>query len=143
LSQTPDQVAGRSDAGVKPGAVSAGDPVRLKVIVVEDEMMIALLLEDMLSDLGHTVVGVATRLEAALSLAETVEADLAILDVNLNGEASFPVARALGGRGVPFLFATGYGSTGLEAPFQNSPTLRKPFELNDLSLALKRMAAQS
>jgi CheY-like chemotaxis protein len=139
LSQSPDQVADRTGAGIQSRTASASDPVRLKVIIVEDEMMIALLLEDMLADLGHTVVGVATRLEAALNLAQTAEADLAILDVNLNGEASYPVARVLGERGVPFFFATGYGSMGLEAPFQNSPTLRKPFELNDLSLALKRL----
>ena len=140
MSHPPDQVADRTDAGVQPGAATSNEPSRLRVMVVEDEMMIALLLEDMLADLGHTVIGVATRLDAALSLAETVDADLAILDVNLNGEASYPVAEVLNRRGVPFLFATGYGSTGLETPFQTSPTLRKPFELKDLSEALERVA---
>ncbi len=112
-----------------------------RVIVVEDEMMIAMLLEDMLQDLGHTVVGVAGRLEAALELARGTDADLAILDVNLSGEASFPVAQVLTERGLPFMFATGYGNLGLEAPFQGTLTLKKPFELKDLSLALEQLAA--
>ena len=112
-----------------------------RILVVEDEMMIAMLLEDMLTDLGHTVVGVAGRLESALDMARSTDADLAILDVNLSGEASFPVAQVLTERGLPFMFATGYGVLGLEAPFQNTLTLKKPFELNDLSKALEQLQA--
>jgi len=112
-----------------------------RIMVVEDEMMIALLLEDMLTDLGHTVVGVAGRLDSAIELARLTDAELAILDVNLSGEASFPVAKVLTERGVPFMFATGYGVLGLEAPFQNTLTLKKPFELNDLSRALEKLQA--
>jgi DNA-binding response OmpR family regulator len=115
----------------------------LRVIIIEDEMMIAMLLEDMLADLGHVVVGIATRVDAAIGLARTADADLAILDVNLNGEASFPVAQALADRGLPFFFATGYGAMGLEDPFQDVPTLKKPFELKDLSHTLERVTAQS
>ncbi|HUO23920.1 MAG TPA: response regulator [Caulobacteraceae bacterium] len=120
-----------------PGAIAAGR----RIIVVEDEMMIAMLLEDMLADLGHTVVGVAGRLDSALDLARTAEADLAILDVNLSGEASFPVAQVLSDRGLPFMFATGYGALGIEAPFQSALTLKKPFVLSDLSKALDSLAA--
>lgn len=121
--------------------VSSGEASRpaRRVLVVEDEMMIALLLEDMLADLGHRVVAVAGRLDAALELARETDADLAILDVNLNGEASFPVAEVLTERGLPFLFATGYGSPGLSAPFEDAVTLKKPFELEDLSQALQRL----
>jgi CheY-like chemotaxis protein len=115
----------------------------LRIIVVEDEMMIAMLLQDMLADLGHTVVGIATRLEQALDLARTADADLAILDVNLNGVDSFAVAQVLAERGLPFFFATGYGALGLEAPFQNALTLKKPFEIKDLSQTLQRLRAQS
>jgi DNA-binding response OmpR family regulator len=110
-----------------------------RVIVVEDEMMIAMLLEDMLTDLGHTVVGVAGRLDSALALARETDADMAILDVNLSGEVSFPVAKVLTERGLPFMFATGYGVLGLEPPFQNTLTLKKPFELKDLSQALQQL----
>ena len=112
-----------------------------RVIVVEDEMMIAMLLEDMLTDLGHTVVGIAGRLDSALVLARQTDADMAILDVNLSGEASFPVAKVLVERGLPFMFATGYGTLGLEAPFENTLTLKKPFELKDLSQALDQLQA--
>ena len=113
-----------------------------RILVVEDEMMIAMLLEDMLADLGHTVVGVAGRLDSALDMARSTDADMAILDVNLSGEASFPVAHVLAERGLPFMFATGYGVLGLEAPFQHTLTLKKPFELNDLSRALDQMKAR-
>ena len=111
-----------------------------RVIVVEDEMMIAMLLEDMLTDLGHTVVGMAGRLDTALDLARETDADMAILDVNLSGETSFPVAQVLTDRGLPFMFATGYGALGLEAPFKDTLTLKKPFELKDLSNALDQLA---
>jgi DNA-binding LytR/AlgR family response regulator len=74
-------------------------------------------------------------------LARTADADMAILDVNLSGEASFPVAQVLMDRGLPFMFATGYGALGIEAPFQGTLTLKKPFEISDLSKALERLAA--
>ncbi len=121
-------------------SVQSPRPAR-RVLVVEDEMMIALLLEDMLADLGHSVVAVAERLDVALELARDTDADMAILDVNLNGEASFPVAHVLTERGLPFLFASGYGSPGLSAPFEDAVTLKKPFELEDLSQALEKLSA--
>ncbi len=112
-----------------------------RILVVEDEMMIAMLLEDMLADLGHTVIGVAGRLDSALDMARKTDVDIAILDVNLSGEPSFHVAQVLVERGLPFMFATGYGVLGLEAPFQDTLTLKKPFELNDLSRALEQLQA--
>lgn len=116
-------------------------PSGLKIIVVEDEMIIALMLQDMLAELGHSVVGVAGRLDSALGLAREADADLAILDVNLGGEDSLPVAQVLTDRGMPFLFATGYGSPAHGPPFKNAITLNKPFEMNDLSQALHRLGA--
>jgi PAS domain S-box-containing protein len=89
----------------------------LRVLVVEDEMTIALLLEDMLIDLGHDVRGPAMRLPQALDLAERLELDFAILDINLDGQSSFLVADVLPARGVPFIFASGYGAQGLEPPY--------------------------
>lgn len=104
-------------------------------------MMIALMLEDMLVDLGHAVAGLAMRLPQALEMARSVEIDLAILDVNLDGRMSFPVAEVLAERGVPFFFATGYGSAGVEPPFDRQVTIKKPFEMKDLSGAIERVAA--
>jgi CheY-like chemotaxis protein len=110
----------------------------LRILVVEDEMTIALLIEDMLIDLGHQVAGLAMRLPQALRLAEETELDFALLDVNLDGRLSFPVADVLARRGVPFAFASGYGSAGLEPGYTQSVVIRKPFELKDLEGAIAR-----
>ena len=112
-----------------------------RVLVVEDEMMIAIMLEDMLLDLGHQVVGVAQSLPAALAMTEAKagQFDMAILDINLAGERSFPVALRLAERGVPFMFATGYGALGLEEPFRDTFTLKKPFQQEDLARAIDRV----
>jgi CheY-like chemotaxis protein len=100
--------------------------------VVEDEVIVGMLLEDMLEDLGCEVAAISTHLEQALHLARTLDIDLAILDVNLRGTQSFPVADVLSVRSVPFLFATGYGAQILKPPYSGTPTLQKPFQLDDL-----------
>ena len=81
----------------------------LRVLLVEDESMVALLLEDMLAELGHEVVGPVARLDKALEMAQRQALDVALLDVNLNGKEIYPVAEALAAREVPFVFVTGYG----------------------------------
>jgi CheY-like chemotaxis protein len=100
----------------------------LRILVVEDEMTIALLLEDMLIEMGHEVRGLAMRLPQALDLARRLELDFAILDINLDGRSSFAVADVLSARDVPFIFASGYGAQGLEPPYQGHPVLPKPFD---------------
>ena len=117
---------------MKPDAPTAA----LRILVVEDELMIRMLLEDMLGELGHTIAAAAARIDEALEAAKTAEFDLAILDVNLNGEPISPVADALVARGVPFVFATGYGEHGLPAPYRDRPTLKKPFQLEGLEQML-------
>ncbi len=114
---------------------------RLRILVVEDEMLVAMNIEDMLLDLGHEVAGLAGRLAPALALAGEAELDLAMLDVNLAGEQSFPVADILIGRGIPFLFATGYGIKGIPDAYRDRPVLQKPFRAQDLGEALTRLAA--
>jgi CheY-like chemotaxis protein len=108
-----------------------------RVLIVEDEMLIALLLEDMLSELGYDVAGVATRVAIALPLINTLQFDLAILDVNLAGETSFPVADALAEKGRPYLFATGYGREGITSEHAHRPVLTKPFSIRDLRFAIQ------
>jgi CheY-like chemotaxis protein len=108
-----------------------------RVLVVEDELMIRMLLEDMLSELGFTVAVEAARIEDALAAAETADIDLAVLDLNLNGQSTGPVAEALAARGKPFVFATGYGEHGLPEAFRNRPTLKKPFQLDGLERTLR------
>ena len=113
----------------------------LRILVVEDEMTIALLMEDMLVDLGHEVVALAMRLPQAITLAETADLDLAILDVNLDGRMSFPVADVLRRRGVPYFFATGYGLAGIDPSYRDSQVIKKPFMSSDLERAIRSVAA--
>jgi len=115
-----------------------------RVLVVEDEMLVAMNIEDILLELGAIVVGPAMRLETALDLAQVAELDVAMLDVNLHGGRSYPVAEVLRARGLPFIFATGYGHTDDDGTFGEVPTLAKPFRSQDLERllldALKRTA---
>ena len=92
-----------------------------RILVVEDEMLIALLFEDILADFDCSVVGPALKISPALALAQTADIDAAILDVNLGGDSSFPVADILRQRGVPLIFASGYGSVGLPSEWQGRP----------------------
>jgi CheY-like chemotaxis protein len=107
-------------------------PSGLRVLLVEDEIMVALLLEDMLAELGHEIVGPVARLDKALAMARRQVVDVALLDVNLNGEEIYPVAEALAARKIPFAFVTGHGLGALRAPYRDRPTLQKPFRRHDL-----------
>lgn len=107
-----------------------------RVLVVEDEAAIAMLLEDMLLDFGCVIVGPAARLSTALELAERESFDVAILDVNVAGEPIYPVAEALAARGVPLVFSTGYGGAGIKEPFRDRPVVQKPFSQSDLKRTL-------
>lgn len=112
---------------------------RLRVLIVEDEMLVAMNIEDMLIELGHEVAGLASRLEPALALAREGGFDAAMLDVNLAGEQSFPVAALLRESGIPFLFATGYGIQGIAEEYRSAPVLQKPFRAQDLGQALRTL----
>ncbi len=100
--------------------------------------MVAMLIEDMLEALGHVVVGPAHRVDSGLQLAEREQLDLAVLDVNLAGAKSFPIADRLLIRGVPFTFATGYGAGGVGERYPGAPVIAKPFTLAALSDAFSR-----
>jgi CheY-like chemotaxis protein len=114
----------------------------LKVLVVEDEALVSMLVEDMLGDLGCVVVGPAAEIEEALKLANDADIDAALLDVNLGGRPIFPVADALKARGVPFAFASGYGEAGLSESPSRRAVLQKPFREADLRRVLEELAAQ-
>jgi CheY-like chemotaxis protein len=111
----------------------------MRVLVVEDEMMISMLVEDMLQDLNCTVVGPANGLAAALELAGGDGIDAALLDVNLAGQPVFAVADLLRGKGIPTIFSTGYGEAGLRDVDRGSPVLQKPFRAVDLARALSEV----
>ena len=107
-----------------------------KVLVVEDEMMIAMLIEDMLDEFGCELVGPATNVPRALELISREAIEIAVLDLNLDGQDTYAIADALHLKNVPFIFATGYGSTGLRKEYGNRPILQKPFQQKDLEIAL-------
>lgn len=107
----------------------------MNILLVEDEMMIALLLESVLDSEGCNVVS-AGHLEQAAILAAERAFDAAILDVNLHGKRSYPVADTLAARGIPFLFSTGYGDTELRGRYPDRPALAKPYKPDDLILVL-------
>lgn len=113
----------------------------LRILVVEDEMTIAMMIEDMLGELGHEVIDLAMRLPQAAEIASKADFDLAILDVNLDGRKSFPVADILLKRGIPFAFATGYGAAGIEPAYARQPVITKPFVIDDLKAAIAMLAA--
>jgi CheY-like chemotaxis protein len=106
-----------------------------RVLVVEDDVMIRMLIEDMLTDLGFAVAAEASKVHEALAAVQSTDIDVAILDVNLSGETTGPVAEALAAQGTPFVFATGYGEYGLPEQFRDRPLLKKPFQID----SLKRM----
>jgi CheY-like chemotaxis protein len=128
-------------AGLSP----ANDEINLKgrrVLVVEDDPLVAMLLVDMVEAIGCEIAAVASCLDDALEKAQHLSFDLAILDVNLEGANTFQVAELLSKRAIGFVFATGYGKAHLPADFTNAPLLQKPFVERDVARALRR-AVQS
>jgi DNA-binding response OmpR family regulator len=111
-----------------------------RVLLVEDEMCLAMMLQDLLEDAGYEVLK-AARVPAALSLAEDEVLDAAILDVNVAGKEVFPVAHQLRERGVPFMFASGYGERGLPGEFREYPVLQKPYDPAALGTMLRNVLA--
>lgn len=112
-----------------------------RILVVEDEYLIRMLLEDMLADLGHTVSAAVGTIAEAKQLAATGEFDCAVLDVNLDGQQIFPVADILMERGKPFAFVTGYGESSLPEAYRGRPALQKPFQAERLEQTLNGLLA--
>jgi CheY-like chemotaxis protein len=120
-------------------ARDAGAPAR--VLLVEDEALIALMLEDMLEGMDFAVTALAPRVPLGVSIAETGDFDVALLDVNVAGENVEPVANVLAARGIPFIFATGYGEAGVPLKHRDRPVVAKPFRSEQLEAALKKALA--
>lgn len=109
----------------------------LRVLVVQDEGGIAMLIEDMIEELGCHVAGSVATLDKAMTFVTSRSFDCAVLDVNLGGQKVFPIAEALRNRNVPFVFSTGYGRIGLPDTFADRPVLNKPFTLDDFEQKLR------
>jgi CheY-like chemotaxis protein len=113
--------------------MTATRPPGASVFLVEDEVMIRMMVADMLVELGFSIAAEAGEINEAIRLAQSTEFDLAILDVNVNGKVISPVAELITARNRPFIFATGYGSSGLPEEYRDRPALQKPFQLETLA----------
>ncbi len=110
-----------------------------RVLVLDDEPLIAMMVEDWLGELGHQTIGPANTLSAALTLLDEAIVDCAILDVSIGGQMSYPVAAALTDRGVPFLFVTGHGERHIAPPYDRAPMLSKPFDFQKIAEAMEKL----
>jgi CheY-like chemotaxis protein len=113
------------------------DKPRCRVLVVEDEAAVSILIEDMLLDFGTEIVGPVARTESALKVAQEADLDLGILDINVAGQTTYSVADVLRGRGIPFVFATGYSTAAVPLRFQGCPLLQKPFTFSTFEEVLR------
>lgn len=115
-------------------------PAPTQILIVEDEPLIAMMLEDFLEVLDKTAVGTVDSVASALARVEDGGIDAAILDVNLRGgEKSTPVAEALAARDIPFVFATGGSDDSVDAQFRDRPVLQKPFTMDGVARALEAL----
>jgi CheY-like chemotaxis protein len=115
----------------------------LRVLLVEDQMIVAMQIEDTLHAAGCEVVGPVGTLQAAIALARKEALDAAVLDVNLDGENVYPAAEELKARGIPFIFATGYGESTLPEQWRDQPRLSKPFGHRELEQLLRSVGSRS
>ena len=116
----------------------------LRVLVLEDEVLVSMLLEDMLGELGFAIVGPAPTVADALELVDREPIGAALLDLNLSeGGSGYAVAHVLAARNIPFAFVTGYGRTALRDPYKDRPILQKPFQMEALRRMLASLAAAS
>jgi DNA-binding response OmpR family regulator len=111
-----------------------------RILVVEDEALVAMLVEDALREAGFAVVGPAATVREAFQLLDSGDPHAVVLDLNLAGETSTPVADELAARGIPYVIATGYGAEGLPPGHRHAPVLAKPYDPADLIAALHRLA---
>lgn len=113
----------------------------MRILVVEDEPIIAMTLEDMLLDMGCAVIGPAHHVAAGIALARTAVIGAAILDVNIAGDRSYPIADVLTERRIPYILATGYGAEGVDPPYDRLPILPKPYRAHQVEAAIVAVTA--
>lgn len=115
----------------------------MNVLIVEDEALIAMLLGEMLDTRGYSVAAHASTLAEGETMASSLDFDVAILDVSLAGEAVFPVAELLSGRGIPFVFTTGYGAAGMPEAWADRPVFGKPYDIEPLIETIQQLVPEA
>lgn len=120
----------------------AGQGDGLRVLIAEDEFLVALSLEEDLRGHGCEIVGPFSRLADARKAAEEEEVDVALLDVNMNGEMAYPVADALAARGILFIFLSGYGATNFPERYRSAPRVPKPYDPSSLIKEIRKLLAR-
>jgi CheY-like chemotaxis protein len=108
----------------------------IRLLIIEDEALVAMFIEDILSEMGCETVDILTSLPDAVSRVDGVNFDAVILDVNLGGERTYSLAERLIEKHIPFIFSTGYGVSGIPDNLHNVPIIQKPFQKSDLENAL-------
>src|SRR5215213_11421683 len=129
----------RRVAGPRGGDVGMTKLAGRRILIVEDEALVAMLVEDALLDAGAEVIGPVATVAEAMALLDSAAPDAAVLDLNLAGETSTPVADVLAARGVTFVVATGYGAEGLPPGHASVPVLAKPYDPDELTGTLSRI----
>ena len=124
------------------GTSSTGPLAGLRVFVAEDEVHVLQMMEDMLIDLGCVITDSVCSTPAGVEKAAVTEAQVALLDVNLRGQPIYPVAQILRDRGIPMLFASGYGAGGIDAGWRGYPVIQKPFAFELLEAALTQLVSR-
>ena len=121
--------------------VSPGKSAKPRVLIVEDEIVVALFLEDVLDEFGYQVAGVVTQLDDAM--ARDQDYDIALLDVHINGRNVFDFADMLAVRGIPFVFATGYGDSKFAPRGFDAPLIKKPYDVTQVAAALAEITGRA
>jgi DNA-binding response OmpR family regulator len=111
----------------------------MRVLIVEDEALVSMMLEDYLADLGHVVVASVPSIAEAFEVINTGNVEAAILDVNLSGENAYPISDYLTSKSIPHAFATGYGRLGVDVAYHGCPILQKPFDERTLEQVMNEL----
>jgi CheY-like chemotaxis protein len=129
----------RVHRGIRGVSIRTMDMNKARLLLIEDEALILLNVKSMLAELGWEVAGTAAKIEPALKLAETGAFEAALIDINLDGTMTYPVADILRKRDIPFAFTTGYGRTAVDDAYAQVPILHKPFSHDQLKAIVRRL----
>jgi DNA-binding NtrC family response regulator len=124
---------------MRPAGSETTKTKKLRFLLIEDEALILLNLKSALKELGWEVSGTAAKIDAAMKVARTGSFDAAIIDINLDGAMTYPVADILRERAIPFAFTTGYGRTAIDNAYSDVPVLQKPFSHDQLKAVVSRL----